>query len=311
MMYASPHHTASEHVKIPDASNPAMISTWSAAGIRVAGMGPPTYGLAESRMRARRMLACRLSACVLALSAGAACSADPGNDGDVEAAVADVRCSERVVRLLEDLDATTGVLPAPPTAAGGRVLRFRSSELGRWVVVTQEPTGRLVARERSPTGGRTWMFDEDCSVVESSPESAIGPTDSTIGFRDQDLAAAISEAAPDPVVVYLWSPHMPLAVDGVAEVLEAGEQTGARVEIVLIDHADMDFARREVERVGLPENAMRVAASVELLMRDGQLHAPSMLIFSVDRVSPVMPGYRNAEGYARFIEAFRLPNRRP
>lgn len=249
-------------------------------------------------------------------------------------ALADVRCSEGVVQLLEDVEATRGVLTAPPTAAGGRVLRYRSSELGRWVVVTQEPTGRLVARERSPTGGRTWVFDDDCSAVESSSEtpgdlsapqadpsagptewteaptdSTMGPTDSTVSFSDADLAAAIAAAAPDPVVVYLWSPHMPLAVDGVAEALVAGEQTGARVEIVLIDHADMDFARRELERVGMPENALRVAASVELLMRDGQLHAPSMLIFSVDRVSPVLPGYRHAEGYARFIEAFRLPSR--
>ena len=36
-------------------------------------------------------------------------------------------------------------------------------------------------------------------------------------------------------------------------------------------------------------------------MRDALVHAPSIIVFTRDRISPVLPGYRNAEGYARFL----------
>lgn len=227
-------------------------------------------------------------------------------EGDgVWAALDDVRCGAELTGILRDFGAQEQPLAAPPTASGGRVLRFSTAEIGRWIVVTQEPDGSLYAVERMAEGGRLLEVIGECDVVERTLPA--GPTLPRTGarFTDADLAAAIEGAAPGPVVIYLWSPHMPLAVDGVAEIIEAGEASGVPVEVVLISAGDLDFARREAERVGMPEEALRFASSVELLMRDGQLHAPSILLFSQERVSPVLPGYRNAEGYGRFIVAFR------
>ena len=245
--------------------------------------------------------------------AAAACSApDPGGDHlstEASSALDLLRCSAEVRDVLNSSGALLEPFNGPPTGTGGRVLRFRSEELGRWYVVTQESTGQLVAVERSPRGDRAWDFGEGCESV-SRPDVGGAPPDEIFGaetgiFTDADLAAAIGESAPNPVVVYLWSPHMPLSVDGVAEIRQAGALTGVRVEVVQIAHGDLDFALREAARVGMPPEALRVASSVELLMRDGQVHAPSIIIFTEDRVSPVLPGYRNAEGYARFIDAFR------
>lgn len=234
---------------------------------------------------------------------------DEPRGAEAHAALDGLRCSAEVRTLLEDSGGYLEPMAAPPTGSGGRVLRFRSEELGRWYVVTQEPTGALAAVERSPRGDRAWTFGDRCEATPRRPE--VGPSPARVVgenapvFGDEELAAAIEAAAPDPVVVYFWSPHMPLAVDGVAEILEAGEASRAHVEVVLIEHADPAFAVREAERVGMPRSALRVAASIELLMRDGPLHAPSILVFSTDRVSPVLPGYRNAEGYASFIDAFK------
>ena len=49
---------------------------------------------------------------------------------------------------------------------------------------------------------------------------------------------------------------------------------------VLFAGSDRDFARREAERVGMPPAALREVRSVELTMRDGQIHAPSILVFT-------------------------------
>ena len=69
-------------------------------------------------------------------------------------------------------------------------------------------------------------------------------------------------------------------------------------------HSDRAFAEREAIRVGMPPAGLREIASVELVQRQAQVHAPSIVIFGADRVSPVLPGYRNADGYRRYLEAF-------
>jgi hypothetical protein len=97
---------------------------------------------------------------------------------------------------------------------------------------------------------------------------------------------------------------MPLSVDGWAELDAAARSLGLVAVPVLIDEADADFARREADRVGMPPEALRAITSIELIMRDLQLHAPTILVFAEDRVSPVLPGYRNSDGYRRFLEAF-------
>ena len=73
---------------------------------------------------------------------------------------------------------------------------------------------------------------------------------------------------------------------------------------MLIAHADRGFAEREARRVGIPDVGLREVTSVELIMRDLQVHAPSILVFRSGRVSPVLPGYRNADGYRRFVGSF-------
>lgn len=241
-------------------------------------------------------------------------SDDPERAGQIAALVADLPCADEVAAHLTVRGAIPQPLSAPPTGRGGRVVRLPTGEIGRWLVVTLEPGVGSVIVERSPDGDRTRAFDDACNghgndgAADRLLRSNSEPEDSAGGlprYSDADLAAAVAEAAPSPLVVYLWSPHMPLSVDGVAEVLQAGHDAGVPVEVLLIDHADLEFARREAHRVEMPPSSLRVAHSVELLMRDAQLHAPSLLIFSAGRVSPVLPGYRNAEGYARFIEAFR------
>lgn len=120
-------------------------------------------------------------------------------------------------------------------------------------------------------------------------------------FTDADLRAA-RQASPR-LVVYVWSPHMPLSVDGYAEVAAAAGTFDAIVVPVLFAGSDPAFARREADRVGMPRGALREMASRTLARREGQLHAPSIVVFQDAGVAPVLPGYRNAEGYRRYLES--------
>lgn len=120
-------------------------------------------------------------------------------------------------------------------------------------------------------------------------------------FTDADLHAALQSSP--RLVVYVWSPHMPLSVDGYAEITAAARSVDAEVVPVLFAGSDKAFARREARRVGMPRRALREMASEELIRREGQLHAPSIVVFHAERAAPVLPGYRNAEGYRRYLES--------
>jgi hypothetical protein len=97
---------------------------------------------------------------------------------------------------------------------------------------------------------------------------------------------------------------MPLSVDGWREIDTAATALGLDALPVTFAHGDADFARREAARGGIPPAGLREIDSVELVMRDLQLHAPSILVFADGRVSPVLPGYRNADGYRSFLQNF-------
>jgi hypothetical protein len=157
------------------------------------------------------------------------------------------------------------------------------------------------------------VLDEACRVGQAEPASAQLESDGP-SFTDGELRAVVSqtrdfEGTPgrsggedfSAVVVYAWSPHMPLSVEGFRAIEAAASELGLRVVPVLFAGSDPEFARREAARVGMPPAALREVQSVELTMRDMQVHAPSILVFRRGGVSPVLPGYRNAAGYRRYL----------
>jgi hypothetical protein len=106
-------------------------------------------------------------------------------------------------------------------------------------------------------------------------------------------------------VFYAWSPHMPLSVDGLGEILAAGERLGISVTPVLSSHANVEYARDRAGRADLPDGIFRRCLSVELEKRDFNVHAPAVLVFNDGRfISPVIPGFRYAADYEALIGRF-------
>ena len=108
-----------------------------------------------------------------------------------------------------------------------------------------------------------------------------------------------------PGVFYAWSPHMPLSVDGLSEILAAGERLDLLVIPVLSSHANIEYARSRIVARNLPESILRRGQSTELVGRDLFVHAPAILIFdNSEFVSPVLPGFRYAADYEALIERY-------
>jgi hypothetical protein len=217
------------------------------------------------------------------------------------------RCEEAVTASLEAWGATRDAPMGAPMADGATAYRFPTGRIGGWVVLTLRVDGEPEVARIGPDATLRRRFLTDCRPVDEPRPALVadvqGPAEArlTDALLEEALGAASDRAG---LVVYAWSPHMPLSVDGWREIAATADRLDLSALPTLIAHADTDFARREAARGGIPQQGLRVVSSVELVMRDLQVHAPSILVFSGERVSPVLPGYRNADGYRSFLEAF-------
>jgi len=196
----------------------------------------------------------------------------------------------------------------PPQANAVSRFRMPTRELGVWVEVGVVDANPPTLTRLSPSGTDVVSFGADCDPVATRRPGPVRRDDRDGLFTDDDLREALRTALRAPgargVVVYVWSPHMPLSVDGYPEIRRAAEATGLRLEPVLFPDGSRAFAEEEALRVGMSPDALREAAAVELVARDALVHAPSIVLFTDLGVSPVLPGYRDRDGYVRFVEGF-------
>jgi hypothetical protein len=201
------------------------------------------------------------------------------------------RCEEAVAASLEAWGAKRDAPMGAPMADGATAYRFPTARIGAWVVLTLRRDGEAEVARIGPDATLRRRFLTDCRPVDEPRPALVADVEGPGAARLTDalLEEALGAASDRPgLVVYAWSPH----------------RLGLSALPTLIAHADTDFARREAARGGIPQQGLRVVSSVELIMRDLQVHAPSILVFSGERVAPVLPGYRNADGYRTFLEAF-------
>lgn len=241
---------------------------------------------------------------VTLLPLASACVPDRPTRGPVDRLLLDIACADHArlaLRMWGASDPVPGQIPDPD---GGRSVRMPAGAPGNWVVMTVWPDRAPRLLRATPTTLTERRFASDCTPMDGRVARVGPPTGGFPAFTDADLAQVVA-GHDEPVVVYVWSPHMPLSVDGWTEIAEATARVGWRVVPVVMPYSDEGFVRSEAARVGLAESAgVRMADANELLYRDGLVHAPSVIVFTRERVSPVLPGYRNAAGYLRYFEAF-------
>lgn len=210
-------------------------------------------------------------------------------------------CAVEVERQLTAWGVETPARPQP-SATGMRLVHWPTGHLGQWVVEAQDAAGARLVRV-TPAQLTTIIWTAACqATTEEHPR----PLAAAPRFGDEDLALAA--AGPARGVVYVWSPHMPLSVDGYQAIVTAAAARGMRVEVVLDPGADRVFAAAERVRGGLPAAALRVADSVELLFHDVLIHAPSVQVYGRGRlVGSAFPGFHTVSEYGAFLDRVLPP----
>ena len=209
----------------------------------------------------------------------------------------DARCQSAVQAQLQRWGVLAPPRQQPSTADGGLVRHWPTGALGTWVVELGH-TDRVSLVRTAPAQLTRVEWSVSCVASLTTRDRPRLPAPR---FDDDDLQRLVG--ANGRGVIYLWSPHMPLSVDGFRSVRAAAEARGLVVQAVLDPAADRTFAAASLTAAGLPVSALRVADAVELLFRDVTLHAPSIQVYGDGAMrGSAFPGYHSAEEYGAFLD---------
>jgi len=205
-------------------------------------------------------------------------------------------CATAIEAQLTDWGATAEVLKSPGGPQGGDVYRIATGERGVWLTYHQPsdlPSGSVFRTD--PYETVRLDFQADCAVRRTVSTRTPVPG----AFTDEDLSTLVERHG--RLVVYLWSPHLPLSVDGYHEIKAAAEAESFAFVAVVDAGASRSLTRTVGAAQGVPEDARRPLGAVELLFRDIAVHSPSILVFADGQASAPLPGYRNRDAYRRHL----------
>ncbi len=207
----------------------------------------------------------------VSLSAAAPSSADK----ILETLPYPLRCSPAIQKKLLEWRASGEIFQDAPGEFQTRTWRLATERLGEWAFVSvsagDDPT--LVKVDASAVQRVTFSGSCEPSIEVRKIEAADTKPNE---FGNSDLERVIKEHATG--IVYVWSPHMPLSVDGYGQVAEAARQLGVAMTAVLDPRADASYAESVAKENGIPQDALRTLSSSELLFRNAGMHAPSILV---------------------------------
>ncbi|MGI9625294.1 MAG: hypothetical protein ACR2QM_00545, partial [Longimicrobiales bacterium] len=204
----------------------------------------------------------------------AACSPESGPERPWAGSLSSLPCADLLQSTLVGWGAGDEMFPGAPGPEFQRRFRFPTEELGEWLLLDAGADGAKITFV-SPGQTLVRSVGEDCSSITMDEPSGTA-ADTADTFSDYDLRQVVesaSAAGSNGVVIYVWSPHMPLSVDGYSEIASAAADAGLHLVAVLFPGSDRGFATPEARRAGVPDAGLLEAASVELMFRDALVHA--------------------------------------
>ena len=117
-------------------------------------------------------------------------------------------------------------------------------------------------------------------------------------FNDSHLESLLkaSKKNESDVVIYSWSPHMPLSVKGLDQLFPLAKSKKILPLVVLDPNCNLELAQTLVTEHGWPKTVLQLNHSDILIQLGNRIHYPSY-IFAKDGkiVSPIYPGLKSKD----------------
>ena len=145
----------------------------------------------------------------------------------------------------------------------------------------------------------TWSKGNACKKTTTTTDVVQAPVPAK-GFADKDLKAALK--AHKQGLIYVWSPHMPLSVEGLQEIKDAAKKLNMHLTILQDGKANPQGTAKWVKTKRVLASETTPVASRELYARQVQLHYPVLFIYKDGFLSNrTIVGHKKADTFEKWI----------
>lgn len=123
---------------------------------------------------------------------------------------------------------------------------------------------------------KTWNNLKACALTQEKRKAPEFPSFGKVGFSDAELDKTLN--ANPWGVIYVWTPYMPLSVEGLKEIRDAVHAKGGNLTVLLDPKADPVEAKKWIGK-GATDADLNPATSDELNSREMGLHYPIAFIY--------------------------------
>ena len=145
----------------------------------------------------------------------------------------------------------------------------------------------------------SWNAAKACQKSEFSADVKTPPVPKK-GFTDKELKAALKKNKQG--LIYVWSPYMPLSVEGLHEIKDAAKKLKMNLTILQDGKAKASESAKWVTQKRVLASELTPVASSELYARQVQLHYPVLYIYKDGFLSNrSIVGHKQADTYEKWV----------
>jgi hypothetical protein len=188
---------------------------------------------------------------------------------------------------------------------GGAIVNYSpTKKVGVWVVANTNSADQVILQRVETSNVTVLKYNSKrCRPELNLIEPGSKPVND-VRLTDQDISQFIDKNKNG--FIYTWSPAMPFSVDGFAEILKAAADEKLKVLVVLDPSADVELAKKILEKKKLPLTYATKSNSTELKFRGFYDHFPFCGFFKNGEIQDHnIPGYKLAQGYQAEYRAIK------
>lgn len=192
----------------------------------------------------------------------------------------------------------------PPAHPNSEVFRTPSKVIGKWIElkITKDAIDLVHFTDK---GMNSWTFKKQNCKPTSAKEDRVFITLDSKGFTDDDLVKVFPSKK--TTMIYIWDPAAFHSVDKYLVFKTEAIKRKYDIISLLAPHADENWAAAEIKKKSLDLNTRRLS-SLELIMRGGNLHYPSVFFIQDGKISKRLVGGLEKANVSRFFDTFTKNN---
>ena len=215
-------------------------------------------------------------------------------------------CSPQAQKILKEWHAQDAWTRAIGHKPNEEMFRTPTATVGKWVEVSALGN-QLTLRLFNEKAVLSVEFDSKCKsqarmlAHKPKPRFKTPPRGYAL-LQDENVAHLLEQKKSG--VIFLWSPHKQISVEGLKQILEAAKSTNTKVYPVADPDSDPKAVDRVAKELKLAKKDIYFLDSFDLQYRGFRLHHPSLIVFNDGKfTSQVRRGYEDAFIYKEYLQS--------